>query len=156
MRLVSNVTDVFPILLNSKSTIPEVGDAMKAYGYGRTGDGSPATELRVGDFESISNEDCRERTYGIGNANITDDILCADPIGLGGGEGGETVAASICQGDSGSPLIDVESGTLVGIVSFNFKCVADSFPGKDDTLRLSLQTHIDSGSYYSLTELFID
>ena len=109
---------------------------MKAYGMGRTDDGSPTDSLRVGDFQYISNDVCSERTYGISNANITDDILCADPMGgadpVQGVEGG----ASICQGDSGSPLIDVESETLVGVVSFNFKCVADSYPGKKDSSTL--------------------
>lgn len=147
MRLVDRVIHVSPIAINSESSIPMLGSPMKAYGFGLTGDGNPSTVLRVGDFEPIRNDVCSERTYGIGNANITNDILCADPIITAIDDGDDdvdddgrdkdtavvattTVPASICQGDSGSPLIDVETGTLVGIVSFNFKCVVDSFPGK--------------------------
>lgn len=107
--------------MNSDDSIPTSDNKiLKAYGFGKTdSEGPPSDILMEGYFSYIDNEECSERVRSTSNSVIWDDILCVDPYNESG--------SSVCKGDSGGPLMD-SSGTLTGIVSWNFRCKPDLLP----------------------------
>ncbi len=114
------------IKTNSNDLNPTIDDVLKAYGFGKmTSNGSPAKKLRQGQMRYIDNEECSERVKGTGNSIIWDDVLCADPYSNISPRFED--GSSICNGDSGGPLLD-SSNTLVGVISWNFACQSDELP----------------------------
>jgi secreted trypsin-like serine protease len=75
--------------------VPEIGQELTAFGFGRTESRPVSAVLRQGQFSYIPNDVCTDRLDGyISAPQIFDDILCVDTV--------ET--SSICDGDSGGPL----------------------------------------------------
>lgn len=114
---------ITPIAINRDAENPSDGQVLRAFGYGRTtptGYEEPPTHLQAGEFQAISNDECRSRVQSMEGAadSIQDDILCTDP----------TDEASICKGDSGGPLTTSDRTTLVGVIVFGHACKADRIP----------------------------
>ena len=68
----------------------------------------------------IPNEDCEEPApFEYPTGFISETMMCASDPGVG----------DSCEGDSGGPLFDKETGTLVGIVSWGVNCANEAYPG---------------------------
>ena len=75
--------------------------------------------MKVGYFAPITNAQCFRRLR-IANVDLTEDILCVDPV----------TDDSICSGDSGGPLFATgrNNAIQVGVVSFGNDCQPDYIP----------------------------
>jgi V8-like Glu-specific endopeptidase len=99
---------VQPIQLNQSPSVPHDGEIMTVIGWGRTsieGEYVPSETLREAQVSYVPQSACRNY-WARNNQQVTDDMLCV--VGLSGYN---------CQGDSGSPLITVDS-QQVGIVAW--------------------------------------
>ncbi|XP_037916202.1 trypsin delta-like [Hermetia illucens] len=103
-------------LIALTSSAPAAGSVVTVTGWGTTSEGgSAASTLQVVDVNVVSSATCNSK-YGSGS--ITSSMLCAG-VDAGGKDA--------CQGDSGGPLI--QSGKLVGIVSWGYGCARAQYPG---------------------------
>ena len=148
MRLTYPVdpTKIKPIEINTDMNEPSVtssdgggegGGILQAFGIGRTDPNSSSTTaatattttsnikqqplLQVGKFVPISNLECRSRVVTLNQDAadaIQDDVICADPFD----------EESVCKGDSGGPVTNLEGNKLIGIVVFGHGCTADQIP----------------------------
>lgn len=124
------VTNVpYPVKLNSDRNVPEPGDILTAIGFGITEFSDLSNVLKMVDLPYIPNNVCRNLPNENGQAwgaFLTNDMLCTfDPEG-----------ESACNGDSGSPLLMVNTtqpdGTddvQVGVVSWGEFGCGGNFPG---------------------------
>ncbi|KAK7865648.1 hypothetical protein R5R35_006905 [Gryllus longicercus] len=94
------------ISLASGSNLFE-GSAARVSGWGKTSDASNAVspQLNYVDLTIISNSVCAQ-TFG--SLIIRSSNICTQGVGERG----------VCNGDSGGPLIDLQSGKQIGIASF--------------------------------------
>lgn len=80
---------------------------------------SPPDVLKHARLKYYPNADCdkkmKEKSYA---PPITEDMMCAIDL-----------IKSPCHGDSGGPLYDRETGTLVGVVSWGVRCGEQGYPG---------------------------
>lgn len=108
------------VTLNTDRAVPSAGDPLMAVGYGLTEEGGSATSPVLNDVEVqyVSDEQCKAQ-YGTGTYNPLL-MFCA---GVDGG-GKDT-----CQGDSGGPIIDENTGSQVGVVSFGIGCARENYNG---------------------------
>ena len=74
-------------------------------------------QLRKVTVPIVDRAEC-DKDYGTGS--ITDNMFCA-----GFPNGGK----DSCSGDSGGPIVDTKTGTLIGTVSFGQGCAEAGFPG---------------------------
>ncbi|KAL7539766.1 hypothetical protein ACHAWF_006500, partial [Thalassiosira exigua] len=99
------------------------GDELTIAGFGDTeSGGDPPEVMHEVNVNYISNAECTT-TYGYGNKEIDDSMMCAGIPTLGG--------ADTCQGDSGGPMIKYvnNSPVLVGITSWGYGCARANYPG---------------------------
>ncbi|XP_076037363.1 trypsin alpha-3-like [Oratosquilla oratoria] len=112
---------IAPICLPSP-LVNYYGEFATAMGWGTTKNGgnkmSPV--LLTVKTKVVSSESCYKE-FGYKKADITENMICA-----------ETIYGSACSGDSGGPLAvqDKLTGrfTIVGIVSWSYKCNKVKFP----------------------------
>ena len=93
LRLSSPLLDIQPVVLNADPDFPiNKGNTvlLEGLGFGLTEFGIPQN-LQVGYFAPITNAQCFRRLR-IANVELTEDILCVDPL----------TDDSICSGDSGN------------------------------------------------------
>lgn len=94
-------------------TPPGVGTSLMVSGWGALWLLGPSPDqLQAVEIKSISLNDCRTRF------NVDESHICASMIGK-----------DSCYGDSGSPLIDIATKKLVGIVSYGHDCAISAYPG---------------------------
>jgi secreted trypsin-like serine protease len=127
LRLSKPITDVKPVMINGDPDFPinnSTSSPLDALGFGLTEDGTVAEGLKAGHFTPITNDQCFQRLQ-IANVDLSDDILCVDPL----------TDDSICAGDSGGPLtasITDSNNKInmvqVGVVSFGSECEPDWVP----------------------------
>ncbi|KAL3803204.1 hypothetical protein HJC23_003479 [Cyclotella cryptica] len=126
--------DVAMAKINSRSSVPSVGQSVSVMGWGDVVAADDlmqlSEELRAVEVKAISNSVCEAssgRVNGVWDSyknQIFDVMLCAsDPN------------QDACQGDSGGPLVIKGSSsngsgdTIVGLVSWGIGCASDIFPG---------------------------
>lgn len=119
--------------LNSRSSVPSVGEGVTVMGWGDTNIDEDVSDLsdvlmdvRV---KVISNQECDASEGNIGeyydnyNDQITQNMLCAK----------KNKPKDSCQGDSGGPLIvkgnNAGRDVQVGVVSWGIGCASEHFPG---------------------------
>jgi hypothetical protein len=124
LRLSRDATDHLPAMLIDDATegtwaAPNDMSTVTGWGALSSGGGSPDTLQEV-DVPILSNNTCQQM-YPF--ENITDGMLCAGYVGVGG--------ADACQGDSGGPLVvDTPQGwALAGVVSWGYGCADPDHPG---------------------------
>lgn len=84
--------------------------------------------LRDVTIYTINNDWCRTRYSELPNSLVTENMICAGILEVGGKDA--------CQGDSGGPLYFNSAGNniIVGIVSWGYQCANGSFPGLSTTV----------------------
>ena len=107
------------VTLNRDRSFPSTtGHPLTVIGFGRTAEGGGPSEILQKLGVGFVNDDECATKYGSFDQNIK---MCADK------DGGGT-----CQGDSGSPLLNVDSVTgaisQVGIVSYGIDSCASNYP----------------------------
>ncbi|KAG8195188.1 hypothetical protein JTE90_027932 [Oedothorax gibbosus] len=117
-----------PVCLPAGDTLYE-GDNVTVLGWGDLSFGGPSslTLQEVHGLEVVENKRCNSKFEKISGMpfprGITENFICA-----GLEEGGKDA----CQGDSGGPLLH-QHGTghwsLVGVVSFGYRCAEPGYPG---------------------------
>jgi len=127
-----SVSNVDLATLNSEPSVPSVGQAVTAMGWGDTDIRDDVSELsdvllhaRV---NVISNGECDasegeiDGWYDNYHGQITENMLCA-----------KRNERDSCQGDSGGPLVirggNASSDVVVGVVSWGVGCASEHFPG---------------------------
>ncbi|CAB9501425.1 Kallikrein 1-related peptidase [Seminavis robusta] len=117
-----NPTGAAKAELNAEREIPAPGDTLTAIGYGRyDNDSYEGSDVLLDvDFEYIDDDTCTER-WGP-DYFVRDVMFCAGVL-EGGGKGS-------CNGDSGGPVLDQNTGTIVGITSYGSgkECASASRP----------------------------
>jgi len=110
--------------LPSNGSVASVGEKCNITGWGTLKSGGHTPEnLQEAPVTVLSNEECKA-SYGHGEGNITDAMLCAQ------GHSRKGITDS-CQGDSGGPLVCKEDRRFVlhGVVSWGNGCADVSYPG---------------------------
>lgn len=106
-----------PLALNGADTDPADGEILTAAGKGRissaTNDLPPS--LYYAELPAVPNSDCNAKYWG---GLVKDNEICAGGPGLG-----------VCNGDSGGPLWDPSSRTLIGVTSWGERICAQQRPG---------------------------
>ena len=115
-----------PIPVNTNPNYPSPDQPLRAYGFGLTEDGTASNYLREAQLTYISNDLCWGREISFNNVLKSDEVMCTDPF---------DDKTATCLGDSGGPLTDANSNSLVGVISFGVGCKADLIP--DGHVRLS-------------------
>ncbi|XP_055856010.1 trypsin delta-like [Episyrphus balteatus] len=108
-----------PITLANKT--PENGTQVYVVGWGvlKASDTKSSTKLQGVQLDFISRAACGQPPNFYKKEDITPTMICAgaDPKGS-------------CRGDSGGPMIDIKSNSLLGVVSWGSSvCAAGGFPG---------------------------
>ncbi|KAL4716973.1 hypothetical protein ACJJTC_012784 [Scirpophaga incertulas] len=94
-------------------------EVVYAAGWGSTSPGGSLSEqLQDVQIWTVNQTICEQRYSTVGN-NVTDNMLCAGYLDVGGRDQ--------CQGDSGGPLY--HNGVVVGVTSWGRGCGLASFPG---------------------------
>jgi secreted trypsin-like serine protease len=116
------------VKLNNDTNVPAAGDYVTVMGHGLTKfnvTDSDSSELLEVELNVVSNEECTERYKDCPpDSVITDNMLCAEDIGVGH-----------CQGDSGGPLVikgnnvHGSNDVQVGVVSWAAGCAHPDYPG---------------------------
>jgi hypothetical protein len=121
LKLESEVVGVPPLRLNSDPSVPVDMESVTIMGLGQTSfEGSFPDQLLEADINIVSIDDCNDDS-SFKNFIQGDRQICANDQGK-----------DICSGDSGSPLIYMDStGTpiQVGLSSFGRGCGNFEFPG---------------------------
>jgi trypsin len=119
MLLLLDQGSIIPIQkLNYNPKIPNDGDVLVAAGFGRIGQKIPYNgNLRKVNVSVVNFSDCNT-IIGPLEPLYDDTMICA-----GGG------VQDTCKGDSGGPVIHIESGTQVGVTSFGIGCAQIGYPG---------------------------
>lgn len=143
------------VSLNSQSSVPSVGQAVTAMGWGYTDisdDNSPLSDVLMQvRVDVISNEDC-DASEGTSDGwddnyhdQITQNMLCASRN-----------QRDSCQGDSGGPLVvkggSANSDVQVGVVSWGVSCAHEDFPGvyaRLDKAYSWIERQVCEGSSYA-------
>jgi len=100
-----------PRAWNTNPDVPAVGDALTIIGFGWTRNNDPSSlspYLLEAEFDALSDQKCIDR-YKTG-LFVKGIMMCAE---------GSDKSVAECRGDSGSPVIDTQSGNIAGIVSFS-------------------------------------
>jgi hypothetical protein len=130
LQLAEPVYDIEPVSFNQNPNVPASDEALTAIGSGHTEfQGSFSSELLEGDLMYMDLPTCDVALEDWGLSSIvtaTEDILCGVPADRD---------SSICDGDSGGPLLAADGTTLVGVTSFHNECTADAIP--DGFARIS-------------------
>lgn len=79
------------------------------------GNGNVSTKLMHVNVNYVKQSECKSQ-YGSGS--ITDNMMCASDQGQ-----------DACNGDSGGPLYDSDTNTLVGVVSWGYGCAYTNYAG---------------------------
>jgi trypsin len=115
-----------PVALNSNPDVPMEDALLTTIGWGMQETGNTSVVPKEAIVEERSNFWCKVAYAATSDADITENMICA--------EGGSSFDA--CQGDSGGPLIvrgeDASNDVLVGVVSWGFGCaeiVSVVYPG---------------------------
>jgi trypsin len=105
--------------LPAQGSDPSAGTTATVAGWGYTVDGGPSlpSALRKVSVPVVSRATCRSQ---YDSAAITDNMWCA-----GLAQGGK----DSCNGDSGGPIVDAASKTLLGLVSWGYGCADPDYPG---------------------------
>ncbi|KAF4465910.1 trypsin-related protease [Fusarium albosuccineum] len=125
VRLASPIEDTAVIgyaTLPKHCSDPVPNSTATTAGWGDLEFGGPATrELKKVSVSVVSRQRCQKQ-YLKNNPPlfVTDNMVCA-----GSDKGGKDA----CNGDSGGPIIDVETGVLIGIASWGIECALADFPG---------------------------
>ncbi|KAH8282430.1 hypothetical protein KR054_007735, partial [Drosophila jambulina] len=95
---------------------PKIGEKCMVSGWGMTYFGSSvsAPTLLAANLTISKYSLCRSKYPGI----VNKDMICA-----------YAPNADSCKGDSGGPLISLQSLKLIGIVSFGRECAVEGYPG---------------------------
>jgi len=116
-----SVAKASPVVLNDDDNCPTSGAQCDVAGWGTLSSGGSTPDVPHSvTVPAVSNAECIEQ-YGQGE--ITDNMVCAGAIGVGG--------VDSCQGDSGGPFVCQCGGRTkhVGIVSWGYGCAAARYPG---------------------------
>ena len=124
LKLNETVPDVRPVVLNDDPNLPalETAPFMTAIGFGLTGfRGSRPEVLQEAPMEYLSRYLCDLYLKDVSNVDPNEGILCAFS------RDGTT---SVCNGDSGGPLIARQNDTIfqVGLMSFGRQCQSNPYP----------------------------
>jgi len=118
VRLKSPVTNIEPVLMNSKDAVPSDGQDVIGMGFGATQVSGNKVSLKLlhVTVDTVPQSDCKKK-YQTG---ITPQMVCAVRKGK-----------DTCSGDSGGPLITTKKPyKLVGLASFGgSKCADMNAPG---------------------------
>jgi hypothetical protein len=122
------------VKLNSKKSVPDIGEEVTVMGWGDTnilGDIQDLSDVLMKvDVNVISNQECDDSEgtidgwYDSYEGQITDQMLCA-----------KNNKKDACQGDSGGPLVipgidkNGADDIQVGVVSWGIGCASKNFPG---------------------------
>ncbi|XP_054089369.1 trypsin zeta-like [Zeugodacus cucurbitae] len=109
---INNIT-IKPIELTDMQ--PQPGEIATITGWGVNAEGDSPDFLHEVQVPIISHEICKQSYPN----RITDDMLCAGLLGVGGKDA--------CKKDSGGPLLI--NGKLAGVVSWGSGCGLPNFPG---------------------------
>ena len=118
MRLSASVASEdgpLPMSMNLESSYPSEDDPLLAFGFGVTEEGGSSQYLRMAEMQYINNTECVDRMNAFGNLNLPnlpEEFLCTS----------SDSGVSVCDGDSGGPITDLNASPLVGIVSFGSGC----------------------------------
>jgi trypsin len=107
-----------PILqINRNSTKPFDGERMKIMGFGSTSFSGPVSnKLLDAEVNVVSYETCSSNYNNFLIKN--ESMVCASALNT-----------DSCRGDSGGPLLDVSTNTIIGVVSFGDGCAKIDKPG---------------------------
>jgi Trypsin len=113
-------TGAAPIAINRDPLVPVHQAPLTIMGFGLTDrdDFGMTDYLYENTVYAMSDEEC-SAPYSVLRYN-SDFMLCA---------GNLNAVADTCHGDSGGPLIDKETGTVVGVTSWGVRCGDSRFPG---------------------------
>jgi trypsin len=122
LKLSSPVYTVFPIALNGDGAAPGIGQSLTVIGVGAIRESGPSSGVLNEVSVNVLNPDTCNSQRQYNGAVVTSSMFCAG-VPSGGRDS--------CQGDSGSPIIQVINGvdTLVGIVSWGEGCARANYPG---------------------------
>ncbi|KAJ8939284.1 hypothetical protein NQ318_014932 [Aromia moschata] len=120
LQLASDVTIQNASTIPLASASPQASAVAVVTGWGTTSENAnfEADVLQVVQVPIVSREDC-QTAYSVNQDDITDTMLCAGYLGVGGKDA--------CTGDSGGPL--VVDGALSGVVSRGRGCAEPAYPG---------------------------
>ena len=109
---------------------PIHGEACWVGGWGRTENGTIASELLSVGINIFSDDYCMD-THAFNDFVFESDEFCAGLPDSGDADNLADGGKDACQGDSGGPLVCNRNGTLTltGIVSWGFGCAEDGKPG---------------------------
>ncbi|XP_077093882.1 chymotrypsin-like protease CTRL-1 [Siphateles boraxobius] len=125
VQLSSSVTFsdyIKPVCLAAAGSVFSAGTESWVTGWGRLQSGGQIPDiLQEVMIPIVSNSDC-DNIYGEVNISITNNMICAGLLNLGG--------KGSCQGDSGGPLVSRKGSLWIesGIVSFGVGCAEPKYP----------------------------
>ena len=119
IKLGQPVLSVPVIPLNDDPSLPVEGQILRVMGFGRVVEnGDISEELLEVDLEFVSMPTCQQQ---LPELVFEQSHICAGGSELGGKDS--------CEGDSGSPLLDAETGVQFGLVTFGVGCARANTPG---------------------------
>lgn len=119
IQLSHPIQNVAPAKWNTDHSAPVDEALVKTIGYGDTHPrrGRPSQDLLEIEVPVVNINDCNSRN-AYNNAIDDATMICAGMF-----------QTDSCNGDSGNPLLDSETGIIVGVVSFGVRCGSANHPG---------------------------